>query len=274
MEIIDTHAHLNFTAFAKDYKQVLEKCRSLGIAVINVGTNYPTSQKAVEMAETENNVYAAIGLHALNIGQSEPSADIGELKDCLERDFDYALYEKLGRSKKAVAIGEAGLDYYYKPKTKTKFEVFKNQQLGILKKQTDLACELDLPVIFHVRMAHEDLIEFLEKEKNSGKDIRGVIHCFTGTLNQAKAYLDLGLYIGLNGIIFKIDLNEVILNLPKDRIVFETDCPYLAPPGISGRNEPSNIEFVIERAARIRKEQAAEVKRYSTENAKKLFSIM
>jgi len=283
MKIIDTHAHLNFTDFSRDRERIIEKCRDLGITVINVGTNYLTSRKAVEIAEAHKDVYAAIGLHALNIGKSDsehrvcehfPAIDSERPEDFLECDFDRDLYKKLARSKKVVAIGEVGLDYYYKPKTKTKLEVFKNKQIEILKKQTDFACESDLPVIFHVRMAHEDLAKFLEGEKKSGKDIRGVIHCYTGTSGQVKAYLDFGLYIGLNGIIFKMNLDETIAGLPQNRIVIETDCPYLAPPEIRGRNEPANLKYIIERVAKIRNEEVWDVEKYSAENAKRLFRIV
>lgn len=282
MKIIDTHAHLNFTDFAKDYKQIMKKCRDSEIAVINIGTNYLTSKRAVEIAKNETGVYAAIGLHALNIcryGNENKtcehfsSTDNEKPEDFLECDFDRDLYKKLARSKKVVAIGEVGLDYYYKPKTKAKFEIFRDKQLEVLKKQTDLAYDLDLPVIFHVRMAHEDLIKFLDGERKNKKNIRGVIHCFTGTLEQAKTYLNFGLYIGLNGIIFKMNIDEVIAKLPKDRIVLETDCPYLAPPQVPARNEPANLKYVIERISSIRKAAADEVEKHTTLNAKKLFSI-
>jgi TatD DNase family protein len=143
-----------------------------------------------------------------------------------------------------------------------------------MKRQVQLAQELDLPVIFHVRMAHADLIQFLEDERKSGKKIHGVIHCFTGTPEQAKTYLDFGLFIGLNGIIFKMDLDEVIAKLPSDRIVVETDCPYLAPPEIGGRNEPANIKYVIGRIAKIRNEEIVKIEKYSSENTKKLFAIV
>lgn len=283
MRIIDSHAHLNFTDFAKDYKQVIEKCRDEGISIVNVGTNYLTSEKAVKIAKTEKDVYAAIGLHALNISHSEVEKKVCEHsdgsvlekpEDFLECEFDYELYKNLARSDKVVAIGEVGLDYYYKPKININPEAFKKKQLEIMKRQVKLARELDLPVIFHVRMAHADLIQFLEDERKSGKKIRGVIHCFTGTPKQAKTYLDFGLFIGLNGIIFKMDLDEAIAKLPSDRIVVETDCPYLAPPEIGGRNEPANIKYVIGRIAKIRNEEIVKIEKYSSENTKKLFAIV
>jgi TatD DNase family protein len=278
--MFDTHAHLNFTNFSKDLEQILAKCEKHGISVINVGTNYLTSKKAVEIAEKHERVFAAIGLHALNISHSEIGTKVCEHsvapifekpEDFLECEFDYELYKNLAKSKLVVAVGEVGLDYYYKPKTNIKLEAFKIKQLEILKKQVRLAQELDLPVIYHVRMAHNDLIAYLEEEIKAGRKISGVIHCFTGTLEQAKKYLDFGLYIGLNGIIFKMDMDKTIAQFPKDRIIFETDCPYLTPPAVSGRNEPANVKYVVERVAEIRNETIGAVEQYSNENAKKLF---
>ena len=282
MKSIDTHAHLNFTDFAKDYREVIAVCRAQGISVINVGTNYLTSKRAVEVAESETGVFAAIGLHALNIGYSQTenktcehtaTTVLEKPEDFLECDFDSGLYKKLAESKKVVAIGEVGLDYYYKPKTNKKFSEFRQKQLAILKKQTDLACDLDLPVIFHVRMAHEDLIAFLREELKTGNRIRGVIHCFTGTVEQAKTYLDFGFYIGLNGIIFKMDLVEVIAALPDNRILFETDCPYLTPPQTSGRNEPVNMKYVIERVTAVRKTGFDKIAKTACDNAMEFFKI-
>lgn len=282
MNLIDTHAHLNFNNFGKDFSEVMKRSAEAGISMINVGTNYLTSKRAVEVAETYEGVYAAIGLHALNIN---PRA--GENKTCvhsesilekpedfLECDFDADLYGMLANeSKKIVAVGEVGLDYYYKPKTNKKISEMKEAQVVVLKKQLDFALELDLPVIFHCRMAHEDLIKLLEERSKEGREAKGVIHCFTATVEEMKKYLELGLYIGLNGIIFKMNLDEQIRQCPRDRIVLETDCPYLTPPQVEGRNEPAYLKYVAERVAQTRNESIEEAARYTTENAKKLFKI-
>ena len=137
--------------------------------------------------------------------------------------------------------------------------------------QLDLSEELNLPVIIHCRMAHQDLINIL-KQKNQ---IKGVIHCFTGTLEEAQEYIKLGFYIGINGIIFKFNIDEVIKNIPIENILVETDCPYLTPPaeGKNTRNEPIFIKHVIQKIADLRKISFDEVADKTTENAKKLFRI-
>ena len=242
--LFDTHAHLNFAAFNHDREEVIEKCLKKDIWLINVGTNYETSKKAIEIAEKyPEGVYAAIGLHPIN----------------LEEDFDEQKYRNLAKSKKVVAIGEIGLDYYYKPKTKRKLEIFKQKQRELLFQELKLADELNLPVIFHCRMAHNDLLEILNtKYKTLNTKFRGVIHCFTGTWEQAQKYLEMGFYLGFNGIIFKLSLDEIIEKTPLDRILIETDCPYLTPPlpaealAKAGRNEPIFVKYIAEYIAKIR----------------------
>jgi len=276
MKLIDTHAHLNFSDYDNDRKKVIENSLKNEVFMINVGTNYNSSKFAVEIAKNyENGVYASIGLHALNIGRGNEEKNTAGFKpeDVSEQEFDSKLYKKLAESKKVVAIGEVGLDYYYKPKTNKKLAEMKEKQLAILKKEMDLAHALDLPIIFHCRMAHDDLIQLLKKESKKGKKIKGVIHCFTATPDQMKQYLEFGFCIGLNGIIFKMNLDEQIKSCPKERIVVETDCPFLTPPPLTGRNEPQYLTYVVDRVALIRSESAKEVASYSTANAKQLFGI-
>lgn len=276
MKLVDTHAHLNFSDYNNDRKKVIENSLKDGVFMINVGTNYNSSKFAVEIAKNyENGVYASIGLHALNIGQNNKEKNAAGLKpeDVSEQEFNSKRYRELAESKKVVAVGEIGLDYYYKPKTNKKFAEMKEKQLAILKKEIDLACELDLPIIFHCRMAHDDLIRLLKEEFKKGKRVKGVIHCFTATLNEMKQYLEFGFYIGLNGIIFKMDLSNVVANLPLNRILLETDCPFLTPPPLAGRNEPQNVKLVVQRVAQIRGEKANTIIKVSTANAMKLFRL-
>ncbi len=138
-----------------------------------------------------------------------------------------------------------------------------------------MAQELNLPVIFHCRMAHDDLLEILKSKVKSQKSkIRGVIHCFTGTWEQTKEYLDMGFYLGFNGIIFKLDLDEVIKKVPLEKILIETDCPYLNPPqAVSERNEPIFVKYIIERIAEIRDVDYKKIAEITTANARKLFNI-
>lgn len=253
--LIDTHAHLNFNAYKEDSSKVLQRSLDSGVWMINVGSQYLTSKRAVEMAEKyENGVYAAMGIHPIHLEMEV---------------FDSEKYKELAKSEKVVAIGEIGLDY------KPEYASSKEKQKSVLSQQLKLAEELDLPVIFHCRMAHDDLIKILSE--NSSRT-SGVVHCFTGSWKQAQEYLGMGLYLGFNGIIFKLNLDEIIEKTPLDRILLETDCPYLTPsPAVAlvkaGRNEPIFVKYVAEKIAKIKNLSYEEISRTTTDNARKLFKV-
>ena len=282
--LIDTHSHLNFRAFKNDLDKVVKRTLKENIWFINVGTKYETSKKAVEIAEKyKEGVYAAIGLHPMHLAtdlvkiKTDPEEGGFEAKG---EGFDKEKYKKLANSKKAVAVGEIGLDYYYRPKTKRKLELFKQKQKNALLEQIELAKELNLPIIFHCRMAHNDLIEILNSQFviHNSKVVKGVIHCFTGNWEQAERYLEMGLYIGFNGIIFKkiegMDFEENINKIPLDRILIETDCPYLTPPQAGKeRNEPIFVKYVVEKIAKIKGVSYEKIAEATTLNARNLFGI-
>jgi TatD DNase family protein len=274
--LIDTHAHLNFNAYKDDLDEVIKCSLDNNIWMINVGSQYETSKKAVKIAEQyEKGVYAAVGLHPIHLsdGIFKTKIDQEEIEfQTREEDFDYQKYKELARSKKVVAVGEIGLDYWYKPKTKKKLEEFKQKQKEVFLQQLELARELSLPVIFHCRTAHDDLLETLNFQVSSFK-LRGAIHCFTGNWQQAERYLEMGLYLGFNGIIFKLDLDEIINKAPLEKILIETDCPYLTPPPMEGRNEPLYVKYVAEKIAKIKKLSYEELSNITTKNARKLFNI-
>jgi len=324
MVMIDTHAHLNFNAYRNDLEEVIKRSLAENIWVINVGSNYKTSKKAVEIAGNyREGVYAAIGLHPIHLAtdlvkvKTDPEEGAFEAKG---EDFDKEKYRKLALSgaegscpelaegscpelaegscpelaegscpelaegscpelaegsKKVIAIGEIGLDYYYRPKTKRKLELFKEKQKEVFLKELDLAKELNLPVIFHCRKAHQDLLEVLKlKIKNQNSKIEGVVHCFTGDWEQAKEYLDMGFYLGFNGIIYKLDLREVIEKTPLEKILIETDCPYLTPPQAGAdRNEPIFVKYIAQEIAKIKNLDYQRVAEITTQNARKLFNI-
>jgi len=317
--LIDTHAHLNFNAYKKDAEEVIRRSLDADIWMINIGTQYDTSKKAIEIAEKyEKGVYAAIGLHPIHLAESRRRVldegftphrretglvkiknDTEEIEiKTREEEFDYEKYKSLAKSKKIVAIGEFGLDYYWRPKTTKKKEIFKQKQKEAFLQQLKLAKELNLPVILHCRVAHDDLISFLQNPNNNAMaqnvGIKGVMHGFVGTTEQLQKYLDMGLYIGFNGIIFKniegINFEENIRKTPLDKILIETDCPYLTPPQEQGRNEPLFVKYVAEKIAKIKNIRAKrtlfssspsfllrknsvyeEISRITTENAQKLF---
>lgn len=289
--IIDTHAHLNFNAYREDTDEVIARALNCDIWVINVGSQYKTSKRAIEIAEKyEKGVFAAIGLHPIHLetGLVKIKADPDEIQfPTKEEIFDKKKYRELAlSSKKAVAIGEIGLDYYWKPKTKTKLQLFKEKQKNVFIQQLELAQELNLPAIIHCRMAHNELIDALKTKTNESEnksrkpEFKGVIHCFTGSQEHAKEYMNMGFHIGFNGLIFKMNLDEIIRATPLEKILVETDCPYLIPPqAISknktapGRNEPIFIKYIIQKIADIKKLSFEEISENTAKNAKKLFNI-
>ena len=317
--LIDTHAHLNFSAFDKDRNEVIRRCLEENIWTINIGTNYETSKKGVEISNKyKNGVFATVALHPINLETGLVKRKIDEFEGKhFEEEFDFKKYKnlalgknldfrsaqikglakpstraKLGAglvphrnevsgagAKKVVAIGEIGLDYYYKPKTKKKLELFKEKQKDLFLKELNLAKELNLPVILHCRMAHQDLIEVLNSNiQYPTSNIRGVMHGFVGNIEQLKKYLQLGFYIGFNGIIFKkiegINFEENIKKTPLERILLETDCPYLTPPPFeSERNEPLYLRYIVQKIAKIKKITSKEITEITIKNTKELFKI-
>jgi TatD DNase family protein len=276
--IIDTHAHVNFKAFDNDRNDVLNQCQQNNIGAINVGTSLITSQKAIDIAMQHQNMWASVGLHPIHLASKLVKLQDDEEEDNPnnEIDFDYDAYKKLAENDKVVAIGEIGLDYYYKPKNTGKKEQFKIEQLELFKKELQLAKALDKACIIHCRMAYEDMLAFF-KDNSDLIPKRAVLHCFMAP-EYLQQFLDLGFYIGYNGIIYKdslnIDFADCIKKTPLDRIVAETDCPYLTPsPDKDARNTPMGVITVLETIAQahnISYEQAVEV---NEANAKRLFNI-
>ncbi|MCD6085820.1 TatD family hydrolase [bacterium] len=273
--IIDTHAHLNFDVFDKDREKIIEKCHKNKVWVVNVGINFETSKKAVEIAERYKGMFASIGLHPLNLDTGLVKTK--NEKERLEKTFDYQKYKKLTKNPKVIAIGEIGLDYYLKPKTKRRREIFKTKQKKLLFEELKLAKKLNLPVIFHCRMAHLDLIQFLKENKEVCPK-KAVLHSFVGKIEELKEYLNFGYNIGFNGIIFKkiegIDFEKIIKVAPLEKILVETDAPYLTPPQVKEkRNEPIFVKYIIKRIADIKNLEFEKVAEITFENAKKLFKI-
>ena len=296
--LIDTHAHINFNAYKDDADEVIRRSLDNNTWMINVGSQYETSKRAMEIAQKyEKGVYASVGLHPIHL-----STDLVKIKNDTEEIilktkeeesksinsfspsflysknsvFDYDKYKELAQNPKVVAIGEVGLDYYWRPKTTKKKELFKKGQKDLLLKQLELAKELNLPVIFHCRMAHKDLIQFL-KENGEARPPAAAAHGFVGSVEELKEYLNFGYYIGFNGIIFKkiegIDFEENIKYIPLDRILIETDCPYLTPFPMTGRNQPIYVRYVVEKIAEIKKIDCQKIAEITTQNAKDLFKV-
>ena len=276
--IIDTHAHLNHPLFDKDRENVIKRCSTNDVWTINVGTNLKSSREVVSLAEENRNLFAVIGLHPMNLETGVLSKKYKEAnEEKMESVFNYDKYKKIARSKSVVAIGEIGLDYYWKPKTTKRKQIFKDKQKELLLQQLRLAKELKLPVVFHCRMANGDLIELLKNNPLLSPK-NAVMHSFVGSLEDLNNFLSFGFHIGFNGIIFKnlegVNFNEIIKNTPLDRILLETDCPYLTPPETGmKRNEPVFIKHVLKKIAEVKEVDIHELSKLITKNAKQLFKI-
>jgi len=277
--LIDTHAHLNFAAFKDDIDEVAQKVAEDEMKVINIGSQYSTSQRAVKLAERyPNNLYASVGLHpihlfALDYDESEVSFKTQQ------EEFNTEKYEELAQSPKVVAIGETGIDYFHVPQGVSVRE-FENKQRWAFLKELQLAKKLRLPVIFHCRGSKERPEKAYKEMLKILKDFgyyHGVIHCFSADYEIAKQFLSLGFLISFTGIITypKTDkLAEVVKKVPLDRIMVETDAPYLSPQIVRGkRNEPRFVRYIADRLAEIKGISYEEVEEITTENAIEFFGL-
>ena len=228
-KIFDTHAHYDDSAFDEDRDELLKRLFEGEVcAIVNQGTTVETSRQSLELAEKYTGIYAAVGLHPECL--DENSAD------------DLELIREMLAHPKAVAVGEIGLDYYY--------DIPRELQKDLFARQLIMANELDMPVVIHDREAHGDTMELLRKYHP-----RGIMHCYSGSVEMAREVVRLGMYIGIGGVVtFKNARKtvEVVSEMPLERIVLETDCPYLAPVPFRGqRNDSSQISYAAERIAQI-----------------------
>ena len=272
-KFVDTHTHLNFQAFRDDYDQLIDRALKKEVWMVNAGTQFDTSRRAVEIAEEyADGVYAAVGLHPIHLFEHHVDEEETSF-NARGEEFNADSYKELVlRSTKAVAIGEFGLDYFRMPKGVDPKTVKKVQQ-EVAKQHLYLAKSVDKPVMIHCRDAYDELYTLL-RENYTGL---GEIHCFTGTWEQAKKFIDLGFYIALNGIVTFDKTGrseEVVKNLPLEFMILETDAPYLAPePHRGKRNEPSYLKYTAAKIAEIKGVSAEEVAEKTTQNARKLFMI-
>ncbi len=256
MELIDTHAHLDGEKFDADREEVIARARANGVVkIITMGDNLASSARSVALAEGFEPVYAAVGVHPEE-AQPMTSADDDRLAA-------WAAQEKV------VAIGEIGLDYYWE-----KDEEKRALQRTIFVRQLDLARQLDLPVCIHDREAHGDMLKLLKTE---GRGMRGVLHCYSGSWEMAAELLKGDWYFGIDGpLTYKnaAKLPEIVQRLPAERILVETDSPYLSPMPFRGkRNEPAHVLHVAEKAAEIRGESLEVFARATRQNTRDLYGI-
>lgn len=251
--IFDSHAHYNDSKFDEDRNAVLESLENVGY-VMNVADSMRSVKSVLEIADNFPFVYASVGVHPEEAGELT-EADIDLLKE-------YTKHEKV------KAIGEIGLDYYYD-------DVEKSVQKKWFARQIELAREVKLPIIVHDREAHGDCMDILKSE--NAMAVGGIVHCFSGSVEMAKSVLNMGMYIGIGGTVtFKNarKVKEVLKYVPLDRIVVETDAPYLAPEPFRGkRNRSDMIKYVIEEISRIKGISADLVEDETFENAKRCYGI-
>ena len=254
--IFDTHAHYDDEAFDEDREELLRRLPECGIArVVDVGASLESCEKARALAENYSYIYCALGVH--------PSESAGLDEDSFLWLMEQCLYEK------CVAVGEIGLDYYWdEPDRETQKKWFV--------RQLSLAAEIQKPVVIHSRDAAKDTADILKAEH--AERIGGVIHCYSYTKDTARSFLDLGFYFGIGGVLtFKNarKLKEAVEYLPMDRIVLETDCPYLAPePNRGKRNSSLNIPYVIQAMAQVKGISEEEVRSAAWENACRLYGLV
>lgn len=280
-KLIDTHCHVHFPAYESDREAVLSRMREKHIVAITIGTAMENSRLGIAFAEAHADVWATVGLHpshTTDAYQDENEGAVHEKKVSKEQ-----LIELARSSKRVVAIGEAGLDFY-RFQDIPDINAVKAIQEKTFREHLLAAYELDLPIVIHCREALPRLAELLQEEQNAGRAPRGVVHSFTGTWEEAKPLLDLGMYLAVNGIAtFPLRKNQdpetaidrTIERIPAERLLVETDAPYLAPSPYRGqRNEPAFVEYVVRHAAEVRGLSFDECAEQTTENAQELFRLV
>ena len=251
--LFDSHAHLNDEAFDQDRAELLETFRDAGVGlVMNAGCSLESSREGIALAEAYPWIYCSVGTHP------DTADEVNE--ELLE------VYRQMCSHPKVKAIGEIGLDYYYET-------IHRDAQMRAFRMQMQLAEELDMPVIVHERDAHEDGMSIVKEFPK----VKGVFHCYSGSGEMARQLVDLGWYIGFTGVLtFKNARKavETAQQIPLERILLETDCPYMAPEPYRGkRNHPGYLPKMAEKLAQIRGIPVEEVIRVTTENAKRLYRI-
>lgn len=250
--IFDTHSHYDDTKFNPDREMVLDTLQSQGISlVVSCGCDIDTTQFNFDLSQKYDYIYFAAGFHPENLD----GANLDDLK----------IIEKFAKNSKCVAIGEIGLDYHWMNSSK-------QEQKDFFEAQLELANKLDMPVIVHDREAHGDTLDILKQYKP-----KGVLHCFSGSKEMAKEIIKLGMYIGLNGVVTFSNARkslEVVKEIPLERLVLETDCPYLAPVPMRGkRNDSSYIPYTAEKIAQVLNIDTQELINITNTNGKRLFAL-
>ncbi len=281
MEFLDAHTHVQFSAYNDDREEVIRRARDAGVRMVNVGTQRDTSRAAVELAEKHEGLYAAIGLHPVHTSASfHDASELGGgegAKAFTSRGevFDIEYYRALARHPKTVAIGECGLDYFHFNESESREEQVRKQKAALLA-QIALSGEVKKPLMIHCRDAFADLIAFLTEHRAQLSDVNpGILHFFTGTSDETRALLDLGFSFTFGGVItFARSYDEIIKLIPPDRLLSETDAPYVTPAPYRGkRNEPAYVVEIVKKLAELKNVSVDEMRGQIAENAERIFGI-
>ncbi|MGC9610790.1 MAG: TatD family hydrolase [Minisyncoccia bacterium] len=283
VKFFDAHTHVNLAAFKDDYRETVNRALAAGAGMVNVGTQKDTSLRAVEIAREFRDmpVFAAVGLHPIHTGKSfHDTEELGNGEAAKAFNgrgeiFDYEYYKKLALDSKVIALGECGLDYF-----RVENKEAKEKQKTAFLEQIKLAHEVKKPLMIHCRAAFPDLIDILSANINSLNVVPGIIHFMSGTKDEAKKLLDLGFYFTFGGVItFVRDYDEIIKLIPLDRILSETDAPYVAPtpyrglPGQGKRNEPAYVIEVVKKLAEIKNMSLDEISPQILKNTAICFNL-
>lgn len=270
MKYIDTHAHLNLAQFTDDYQAVFDTCTQKEVGVINVGTRKDTSKLAVELAHSQKNTWAIVGVHPLNVVTADPD-DYGATDP--EQTFDDDFYKELAMAEKTVGIGECGFDYFHNS------DDTYQQQRAIFLAQIALANAVGKPLMLHLRNsaqsggrdAYDDALDILKSEAK----VAGNAHFYAGTTTQARAFFDIGYTISFTGVItFAKPYKELVEYAPLDLIHGETDCPYVTPVPYRGqRCEPWMVQEVYKKIAEYKQLDEELVREQLLANAQKLYDL-
>ncbi|HUT96735.1 MAG TPA: TatD family hydrolase [Dehalococcoidales bacterium] len=259
--LIDSHAHIDLPNFDKDREQVFARARQGGIrAVINIGLDAESSRASLEMAKQYDDVFSTVGFHPHEASKMD--------------DDDIKTLAELAQDERVVAVGEIGLDFYRNLSPR-------QSQEAAFRKQLDLAVELGLPVVVHCRQAHREVFNILNgwvrATLSAGRLRRGVIHCFSGDIELAQKYIEIGFYISLAGSVTYPsagELVEVAREIPLNRLLLETDAPFLAPQAYRGkRNEPAYVALIAEKVAQVRGVPRETVAGAAAKNTISLFNL-
>lgn len=259
MKVVDIHAHVNFPQFDSDREEVIARAAAAGVGMINVGTDLASSRRAIDLAEVHDGLWATVGVHPTDCqGLTLPT---------------WNEFEELARHRRTVAIGECGLDYFH-----IQDPTARERQKEVFARQTEIAVRIGKPLMIHCRPsagAEDAYLDILTSNFYFSTSNPGNVHFFAGSLPTAKKFLDRGFTLSFTGVItFTNDYNEVVKYVPLDRLLAETDCPFVAPaPHRGRRNEPSYVVYVVKKIAALKKFDEDSVAAALLGNARRVFRL-